>query len=126
MKLEVGMYVRTKYGYIDKIILVDYAEEKKQKYPNHPSKNHWRDKMLLSKLGYWMTSQNIVKVSFNIIDLVQVGDYVNGREVRNIFKMNNDILLYFKNDYSRHYDKTYKIKSIVTKEQFEQMKYEVE
>ena len=27
MKLEVGMYVRTKNGYIDKIISIDYAEE---------------------------------------------------------------------------------------------------
>ena len=47
MNLEVGMYVRTKKGEIDKILHIDYADEKKKKYPTHPSNKYWRDRILL-------------------------------------------------------------------------------
>ena len=122
-KLEPNMYVKTKDGYIDKILLVDYAEEKRQQYPNHPSKKHWRDKILLLKAGYWRTTQNIIKASHNIIDIVQVGDYVNGQRVDTI--QNGQLLstnshdFWLENIVSCNED----IKSIVTKEQFSSMEY---
>lgn len=140
MKLEVGMYVRTKDGYINKILLLEYAEEKRKEYPNHPSKSHWRDKILLLKSGYWRTSQNIIKASHNIIDLIEVGDYVNGCYVSNRRASVNEHLgghpkgigiikcnAYFNQG---NYDECKfvwieekDIKSIVTKEQFSQISY---
>jgi hypothetical protein len=132
MKLEENMYVRTNRGNIDKVLLVEYAEEKRQEYPNHPSKSYWRDKIFLSKERYWRTSQNIIKASHNIIDLIEVGDYVNGYIVLDIMKNNlgkTYIECGCKDEIAHNYvyDTFYEenIKSIVTKEQFEQMKYKV-
>ena len=132
MKLEVGMYVRTNRGNIDKILLVEYAEEKRQDYPNHPSKSYWRDKIFLSKERYWRTSQNIIKASYNIIDLIEVGDYINGYKVYDDFRLNKDdyginfIEIGIESDkFLNHYIREEDIKSIVTKEQFESMSYKV-
>ena len=128
MKLEVGMYVRTIKG-IDKVLLVDYAEEKKQKYPNHPSKKYWRDKIYLSKERYWRTSQNIIKASNNIIDLIECLDivelYIIGLEEDNITTIKRPETLRELKELKKYIKKGAKIKSITTKEQFEAMKYEL-
>ena len=62
------------------------------------------------------------KHSDNIIDLIEVGDYVNGNEIYKISFDSLGLILetttYFK---LREKD----IKSIVTKEQFESMSYKV-
>ena len=121
-KLEPNMYVRTKDGYIDKILLVEYAEEKRQQYPNHPSKKHWRDKILLLKAGYWRTTQNFIKASHNIIDLIEVGDIVVSLNASNILEYN---LLTLSNidELKDLWNIQGNIKSIVTKEQFSSMEY---
>ena len=60
-----------------------------------------------------------IKSSPNIIDLIEVGDYVNGEKVTDKF----DYLLAFgNNDY---YKNENEIKNIVTKEQFEEMEYKI-
>lgn len=142
MKLEEGMYVRTEYGYIDKILLVEYAEEKRREYPNHPSKNHWRDKILLFKEGYWRTNQNIKKASHNLIDLIEEGDFVKVRIdgifincfMVDLFEDENenqelgigcyeDGLLNSISEYRPL--KTLEILEVVTKEQFKSISYEV-
>ena len=72
MKLEVGMYVRYKNG-IGKIVA---------KYV----KGVLLDK---GKGGYFRTeSVDILKASHNIIDLIEVGDYVNGYYVSKIWEEN--------------------------------------
>ena len=66
----------------------------------------------------------IINHSYNIIDLIEVGDYVNGLKVIDILE--NDI--YISDYYAESYIGVVKvkdIKSIVTKEQFESMKYKV-
>ena len=60
----------------------------------------------------------ITKSSPNIIDLIEVGDYVNGEKVTNI-----NGILYVKNIGALE---EINIKSIVTKEQFEAMEYKCE
>ena len=139
MKLELkeNMYIRTKDGHIDKILLVEYAEEKRQQYPNHPSKKYWRDKILLLKAGYWRTTQNIIKASYNIIDILQVGDFVNGNEVMEADWINENgeyeeglaFPMYASDDLDVIENwlplRCVDIKSIVTKEQMESMSYEV-
>ena len=84
-----------------------------------------------------------IKSSFNIIDLIEVGDYVNGCYVSNKRSSVNEHLgghpkgigiikcnAYFNqgnyNDCEFKWIEEKDIKSIVTKEQFESMKYEVE
>lgn len=65
----------------------------------------------------------IEKASYNLIDLIEVGDYVNGVEVEEI--NDKEIMLV---DTHLWIDKEVAnrlIESIVTKEQFNSMKYEV-
>ena len=104
MKLEEGMYVRTKHG-ISKI-----GEDRRIEYGIfHPVVDILKEEVF-------------IKVSHNIIDLIEVGDYVNGELVEYI-----EVDSY--KDYvinSGYWCKQENIKSIVTKEQFESMSYKVE
>lgn len=104
MKLEVGMYVRTLNG----IVKIDKIQ----------------DNVMKDTKGY-LHYGDFVKASYNIIDILEVGDYVDGLKVIDIVE--NDI--YISNYYAESYIgivKVKDIKSIVTKEQFEQMEYKVE
>lgn len=72
----------------------------------------------------YVSLKNIIKASFDIIDILEVGDYVNGYKVIDIVE--NDI--YISDYYAESYIgivKVKDIKSIVTHEQMEQMAYRV-
>ena len=129
-KLEVGQFVRTKDGTIGKIIAIDLAKPRQEKYPNHPSKRWWRDKILISCYKGWITTQNIIKASYNIIDILEEGDYVNGHRVDKVvigpkcsYVLLEEVGCYVD---SQEDIADYEIKSIVTKEQFSQMQYKVD
>ena len=62
----------------------------------------------------------IAKASHNIIDLIEVGDYVNGWKV--LYWTDGTKVV--DDGYATNLDKI-SVKSILTKEQFESMKYEV-
>ena len=123
MKLEVGMYVRTKNGIIDKVI-IDYKGK-----CNSPNCNC---KHVSCQYNYY-DEVDIINASHNIIDLIEVGDYVNGYRIDYIenTNANNNFILQriFCEEYEKDlYSKSFKpsdIKSIVTKEQMEQMAYKV-
>lgn len=70
--------------------------------------------------------KNIEKASFNLIDLIEVGDYVNGNPVCQIKKdEHNRIWIYTDSNYKYGYLEE-DIVDVVTKEQFDVMKYVVE
>ncbi len=104
--MKVGDYIRTKKGYIRKII------------PSFFDKD-----MVFVETHTWFKKKDIIKSSPNIIDLIEVGDYVNGVMVTEIKDGKP-----FKEDYNDPYYSYYfdDIYSIVTKEQFESMEYKVE
>ena len=66
--------------------------------------------------------ENIIKSSPNIIDILEVGDYVNGGQVREIEK---DYIRISGGSYIWQFLKKEEIKSIATKEQFKNIEYEV-
>lgn len=108
--MKVGDYVRTDKGLIGKVI-------KKEEYDTHTILEYEGQycKRVLSTTG---TDSEVIKSSQNIIDLIEVGDYVNGYEVTS-----KDQFLGFGNhDWYMTNDE---IKSIVTKENFESMEYKV-
>ena len=123
MKLEVGMYVRAKRGYICKIININDFREPTMKYAVEAS--YLKDIMFIG-------DDDISKASHNIIDLIEVGDYVNGEQVRYIEEDTDYRVLAIDEDYTyiiAGYDCdgfTRPIKSIVTKEQFESIEYSLE
>lgn len=80
-KIKRGEYVRTNTGIIDKVIDVRLVEDERKNYPKYPYWQYYKDKYLLKGYGYWRTTQNIVKHSKKIADLIELGDYVNGTMV---------------------------------------------
>lgn len=110
MELREGMYVRTKDGFIDKVIN-DYKG-----CCNSPNCNC---KHVSCEHNYY-DEENIIKVSDNLIDLIEVGDYVNGRLFHNELVWTTN---YGWIGIEELEEKD--IKSIVTKEQFNFVRYEV-
>lgn len=77
----------------------------------------------LTDNGLIISEENIIKPSESILDLIEVGDYVNGYKVD--FIQNGYVVFNHNHPYKINiYPKD--IKDIVTKEQFEFVKYEVE
>ena len=120
MKLEIGMYVRFKYGIV--------------KYFNNPQMAFAIRNLVAryEEVGDTLIVEDyIVKASHNIIDLIEVGDYVNGCYVREITKFPRDNLKTIITETSNGFEdetewfRSEEIKSIVTKEQFESMSYKV-
>lgn len=76
----------------------------------------------------YVSLKNIIKASYNIIDILEVGDYVNGLKITSVDKTfdGNKLIGLGKNFGFSKFDNDYKITSIVTHEQMEQMSYEIE
>ena len=108
--MKVGDYVRFKdkreNTYIRKIVEI-------------PKDNRYASIYIDKEANYsnGLSPKNIIKSSPNIIDLIEVGDYVNGECVISV----DSIEVYTRDGMYLNED----IKSIVTKEQFEAMKYEI-
>lgn len=113
MNIEVGEYVRTKNGIVAKCI-----KEKQDRYVFN---------RIVLEQGYYNDyilkdiperANFIIKHSKNIIDLIEVGDYVNGEKIQFINRGNliteggYDLLKKYK-----------EISTIVTKEQFRNIEY---
>ena len=120
MELKKGMYVRTKKG-IGRV--TEYTKHKSWGY-------------IVKVLGqyscYTHTSNgelsDVIKASYNLIDLIEVGDYVNGEKVTSAEPVDKkDIERYLGfGDYDYYIHTSEDIKDVVTKEQFDSMKYVVE
>lgn len=125
MKLEVGMYIRTKDGIIDKVI-IDYNGYCAD--PNCECKH-------VSCAKNYYDEDKIVKVSYNVIDLVEENDYINGLRVeKNKYGKLYTSYIYYGGDIGKQYEvytiwlKDYKIEdieTIATHQQFEQRAYKV-
>ena len=112
-KLEVGMYVRTNKG-IFQIRNKDVFIEDKKQYIGVNGRYTCID------------IETIVKASHNTTDLIEVGDYVNGKKVTStMIKMRDEQGVFGLPNYYGTFVEEIPIKSIVTKEQFKSMEYKV-
>ena len=119
MEIEVGDYVRTIDGFVG---IFD-------RYSKRPDTSIYKSpfncfiKLQNRKTPLQSHRDYIVKHSKIISEIVEVGDYVNGKQIHKIDKGTNYCYLYYGNC------KTfvnYQIKSIVTHEQFASIEYKVE
>ena len=117
MKIEPNMYVRTKDGKIFDC----YVSEQMGKPIYYPKR---------SKTNGYIDWNEVYKKSENIIDIVQVGDYVNGMKVTRIGGTRwdkNDLHCYCEHNGDENWKQVMipakDIKSIVTKEAFKSMEY---
>lgn len=113
MKVGVNDYVRTKDGTIDKVIV---------EYNGHCASPHCNCKHVNCERDYY-DEDKIIKSSPNIIDLIEVGDYVDGLRV--VDKDENYIVVETF-DERIVITKEDTIKSIVTKEMYSSVEYRVE
>ena len=125
MKLEVGMFIRTPLG-IDKIEC--FNKENVIGYGFITKANHyllWHKEDNKFSIDGECFEKEEIKTSHNIIDIVQVGDYVNGYKITDIdcYEYETE-LFYDTGDFINSFVEE-QIKSIITKEQMEQMVYKV-
>ena len=113
MKLEVGQFARLKSGYSDELGIGKIEFVANCGVATIIFKN--------KKLGVF--AEDIIKASYNIIDILEIGDYVNGGQVREIKK--GYIRIRGGKSLWEYLDNLKDIKSIVTHEQMEQMAYKV-
>lgn len=112
MKIEVEEYVRTNEGIIDQVII---------DYNGKCNNSNCNGKHVSCKINYY-NEGDIVKHSKNIIDLIEVGDYVNGYRVESVSVETNEVLL----DHNGFGWRTLKDGDrIITHEQFASIEYKV-
>lgn len=116
-EIEIGEYVRTKNGVIDKVDALYGMIENTVHLENQK----------------WFDTKSIVNHSKQLIDLIEVGDYVNGYKVIDIMEdmETGEIHLEMTSDYTNEIigDCTIyndDIKSIVTKGMFKNAEYRME
>ena len=123
--MKVGDYVRTEEGYIYKIedgeeFFEDSVDVGIGIIPDVDG--IWIDKEHFQ----YVDKRKIIKSSPNIIDLIEVGDYVNSHKViYTIGDIHKKVYVEYGNMSELLEIKPEQIKSIVTKEQFESMKYRI-
>lgn len=125
MNLEVGMYVRTNKGRIGKVLTEKYEYK-----DDYNQEIQFKDDV---EYTWDMDWEDIIKASHSLLGndkepcLIEVGDYVNGYEVVEE-PCNDNFAIGQKHLWlcdRRLYLLEKDIKSIVTKEQFEEMSYKV-
>ena len=124
MVLELNEYIRTKGGIIAKVIGVQSGGIEKYYFDKEVIDNFKE----LTQIG---TENVVLKHSFNIIDLIEEGDFVNRLEIEKIIEP-TQYTNYKKTLYCSESEGLYKgvffnndIKSVITHEQMEAMEYEV-
>ena len=139
MNIKVGEYIRTEEGHIGKIekIIENTLEDDTKQKEIIIDNIFFNDCGEASGFVYY---KDIKKHSFNIIDLIEVGDYVNeykALEIADSIYKNSKRILIYRNEKEKYerwiYIQEYNgkvhtqddIKTIVTKEQFKAMEYEV-
>ena len=122
MKLDLreNMYIRTKDGIIAK---VDYIDDNTIFFDKDLYRTYGDSIDFLEKDNL----ERIVKASYNIIDILEEGDYVNGCYIQEIKSLKDNVMVcMLDSDYEFTSTITNKdIKTIVTHEQMEQMAYKV-
>lgn len=121
MEINIGEFIRTKKGDIGKVVYISNIANRKS-YAIEWNKTK----------TYFISQIKDIKHSKNIIDLVEADDYVNGKRIVEVYTYFEDM-----EDGTSEYrgcslenengEKVYldDIKSIVTKEQFKNVMYEI-
>ena len=112
MDLKLNMYVRTEHGIY--------------KINGYINNNYTQKFTYIDNLGVsdFLDKNQVIKASRNIIDLIEVGDIITTNNLcGEVTHIEGDKI--YTTCYDGEYCYDYQIQSILTKEQFESMKYEV-
>lgn len=111
MKIEVGEWIRSKDGFIGKVQKINYDNMEKSNYYICEKDNVMASNYL----------ENIANHSKQLIDLIEVGDFVNGHKVKAIYLNGATKYIKLDNAYkdgqgTRTYEEN--IETILTKESY--------
>lgn len=135
MELKEGMYIRTKYNDFCNMVAIRKIDE----FDDDGS--FWIDDYIIDTYGdeqNKLREEDIEFTSEDIVNVIKPGDYVNGERVialrkdipeRDIHMNSKDNFIFVDYDLANNWYygiDTDKIKTVVTKEQFALMEYEVE
>lgn len=135
MELKEGMYIRTKYNDFCNMVAIRKIDE------IDDDGSFWINDYIVDIYGdeqNKLREEDIELASENIVDVIKPGDYVNGERVialrkdipeRYIHMNSKDNFIFVEYDLANNWYygiDTDKIKTVVTKEQFALMEYEVE
>lgn len=112
LELKENMYVKTNDGYISQ-------------YKYYDTTNMGKLLCIPLSNGTFANIEDIVKASYNIIDILEVGDYVNGLPVAKTSEYIGTYEKYIELYGSCSDWENEDIKSVITHEQMEQMAYKV-
>jgi hypothetical protein len=125
-KLAVGMYCRID-GRINKIIEIDTYENigaTEREQDDNRFDFPKNKKCIGLEIGFSCFKEDITKSSFNLIDLIEENDYVNGRKVwednNHLFIAGNGCYLWLGRDILEE-----NIKEVLTKQQYENNVYKI-
>ena len=111
--LSVGMYIRTKDGYISQ-------------YKYYDTTNMGKLLCIPLSNGTFANIEDIVKASYNIIDLLEVGDVVVTNNLcGEITKIDNENNRIYTTSYDGEYCSSEDIKEVLTREQFKASSYRI-
>ena len=126
MIVKEGMYIRTKINDFCNMVAIRKIDE------IDDDGSFWIDDYIIDTYGdeqNKLHEEDIELASDNLIDLIEVGDYVNGQPIGEVtlsgYYKAVCINYFYKNQRKKIYLESKDIKSIVTKEQYESMKYRV-
>ena len=126
MEIKVGEYVRTKNGLIGKVNKIELAGSGVRFGGEYLSDTiiQFNDGKVYERR---VKEKDIIKHSFNLIDLIEVGDYVNGNIVTDkyLFAGEKPVIEIERNDTNCKCLCEKDIKSILTHEVFEANAYKV-
>lgn len=118
MKIKEGMYVRTTKG-IGKVIKVIYFTDE--------DGDNYRYVLDISKIYIFNDDDIIGEPSYNVIDLIKEGDYVDHCFIQEIISVKDNVMeCMLDSDYE--FTSTIRndeIETVLTSEQFEAMEYKV-
>ena len=135
MELKEGMYVRTKYNDFCNMVAIRKMDE------IDDDGSFWIDDYIIDTYGDEQDKLHEEDVEFaseDIVNVIKSGDYVNGERVialrkdipeRYIHMNSKDNFIFVEYDLANNWYygiDTDKIKTVVTKEQFENMAYKIE
>ena len=123
--IQVGEYARTTQGYIAKVERIDDTFIWFDGVIWFDYEECW-ELRIKSELGLEDQLNEIIKHSFNILDLIEVGDYVNGQKViKKTILGDGSLVIEVGLPFATTYIQAKDINTIVTKELMKSIEYRV-
>ena len=127
MKIEEGMYVRTKSNdYVNNVYIRKVDEIDEDDLDKNGKPKFWIDEYICDTYGdeqNKLSEEDVEIASKHIADVIKIGDYVNGKQVKQIIHYRDENFFRIELFGGQALFRKAHINSIVTKEEFDTISY---